>query len=521
VQTKGAQHVLVLYRQSLDFERIRQALVQIWAEDANRLLIESLQLPDHSATPNVNPLEEYLAKRQPPDVVFYFSGVIDDILLIDRELQCILGTAQSFIDRAGTKALQFYYCYPEAQSAVRLYQEGLSGLFRAVALECPAHRYRSVEYPCPATLQDCVAIVQEWLLSPTTDTIPAQLPMVRYRGGKRYITALKEKVTDEGIEIGLQFRPGANYLMVGALGEVGQIVCRALAQAHGVRLVFLSRRPIDDRIRKHLASLSDAGAQVYYRSVDVTDEDELTGVFGEIKKELGDISGVFHLARSVADGPLHSKSFASFQQTIAAKVRGTLLIDKITAHEPLDFFCVFSSMASFGIEGSADYGYATAFQNAFVRDRNLRVDRGERSGRSVALCWGQWQADAYLSTQRRAMIEQSGFDFIDEASAWPLIETGLRQRDEVQGIIAVKDKQRVKSSYGLLESDSASHAAEKKPGSDPARAVKALIASGHKANGKPDAIRNKLQKLSFSQLVELRSILEKSNGAATRRVAEK
>jgi NAD(P)-dependent dehydrogenase (short-subunit alcohol dehydrogenase family) len=373
-------------------------------------------------------------------------------------------------------------------------------------MECPAHCYRSIEYPRSASLQDYVSMVREWLQQSTTDLVPAQMPMVRYREGARYVTALTELAEPAPIEMPAQFRRGATYLMVGALGEVGQIVCRALARVYRPRLVILSRRALDADVRQRLAGISDAGAEVIYRSVDITDEGRLAETFGAIKNEVGAIQGVFHFARSVSDGLLLSKDIASFQRTIAAKVAGALNIDKATAGEPLDFFIAYSSMASFGIEGSADYGYATAFQNAFVRHRNRLVERGERKGRSLALCWGQWEADAYSTAQRVAVMRQRGFDVIDAASALPLMEATLQERGEVVGIVAVTDKQNVRQLYGLSALKSPPVTAlvstvENK--FEIASLEKYLANDGLKANGSRNAVRQVLLEKSDAELAEL------------------
>jgi polyketide synthase PksN len=511
-QSKGAQRVLVVYRQPSDAEFLSKALGQIWGTGADKLLVKTLRLPDLSAPEESCPLEEYLAKHRHPDAIFYFSGVIEKACLMRRELHSIIRASQILMGREGNDAVQFLYCYPAAATCVTLYQQGLSGLFRAIAVERPQHCYRSLEYPIFASLEDHIAIVREWLQHTVTDWVPAQIPMVRHREGSRHITGLRELTSVKSTNRPVQFRRGATYLMVGGLGEVGRVICRALAQRYQPRLVILSRSVLDADIRQRIASIVEAGAEVVYRSVDITDECLLMDVLGGIKTEIGPIHGVFQFARSISDGPLQSMSFASFQQAIAAKVEGTLNVDVATANEPLDFFIVYSSMASFGIEGSAGYGYATSFQNSFVRDRNDRVARGERAGRSVALCWGQWEVDAYLSAQRAATMKQQGFDFIDSTAAVSLMEEGLHDRDEVVGIIAVNDIENVKRLYGLSEPRARSIPSLKK---GPERKPKTttslkdiLLELNRKENESFDAAIQVLSNQSLSDLVGIYDALK-------------
>jgi NAD(P)-dependent dehydrogenase (short-subunit alcohol dehydrogenase family) len=274
--------------------------------------------------------------------------------------------------------------------------------------------------------------------------------MIRHRGGQRYVAVLCEEPLAGSTATPPILRDRATYLLVGALGQFGRTLCRQLACDYKPRLIFLSRRALDTEVEQFLAELRAAGAQTIYRCVDITDATQLGQVMSGLKADAGQIHGVFHLARSVADGPLQSIEVQSFRRTMAAKVEGLLAVDAATASEPLEFFVVYSAMAAFGIEGSAAYGYATAFQNAFVRDRNRRVEHGLCSGRSVAVCWGQCAADAHLSEQRRELLKRSGFGLIGEESVLPLLDAALRAAPDVVGVMAVGDRDHVAHLYGLI-----------------------------------------------------------------------
>lgn len=452
-----AQKVLVLYRDPADQQKFQQALKRKWGEQANKLLINGILLPD-AAPENESVITRHLKQHPSVDAVFYFSGRSFNEAGPEVELHWVLHIAQALINNAAQKATQFYYCYAQSQDnnvedVTSLYQEGLSGLFRAVAMECPAHNYRTIEYGenTPASFD---SILQEWLyfdklLAEGIDIVPGQLEMVRYRSGERFVTELVEKPEQLKHTEVTGFREGATYLVVGGLGEVGQLVCQELARQYRPKLVMLSRRPQDEGINSQLAALQQAGADVLYYSVDITDRTALEQVFSQLRSDAGPIHGVLHLARQVQDGMIQNKSFDSFSQTIAAKVQGTLNIDALTASEPLEFFLSFSSMAAFGIEGSSDYCYATGFQNSFTRKRNELVARGERQGHSMALCWGQWMVDSYSDPERDRMLERMGFAFIHETSALPLMRVGLQSRMDVMGVIAVRNKPQIRHLYGL------------------------------------------------------------------------
>jgi hypothetical protein len=164
-------------------------------------------------------------------------------------------------------------------------------------------------------------------------------------------------------------------------------------------------------------------------------------------------------------------------------------------------------MAAFGIAGSAEYGYASAFQNALMRERRRRQIAGERSGRSLALCWGQWRADAYSNPQRDAALASMGFDFIEAPAALAKLEEALGSTatHEVLGVVAVRDERQVNRLYGLDGT-----------GGDPPRLAEQVSAAGSlelsledllalddDLNGDEEAIRAQLMSRSHEQLVEI------------------
>ncbi len=506
LQRRGSARALVLHRDATAAGALRSALVRAWGEGA-AIAVELVEL---QGDPNASgqALSLPLRARPLPDVVFHLGdSPADGEAFIESELPRLLQVGKTLMAAAGGQALQYFYAYPRSESSVAVFQESLSGLFRAMAMECPQHLYRGIEYSGTRRDEDFAAIVQEWLGSPVDGLSPSQLPMLRLREGLRQIVSLARAPELPGLEAQAPLRQGATYLMAGALGEVGQSVCRELARNFAARLVIFSRRSLDANTRKILASFTAEGAMVFYRSVDLTDRAGLAEALASVKAEVGDIDGVFHFARAVSDGPLVHKEPEAFRRTIAAKVSGTANLDELTAQEPLDFFVAFSSMAAFGIAGSADYGYASAFQNALMRERRRRQLAGTRSGRSLALCWGQWRLDAYSNEQRDALLADMGFDFIEAPAALAKLAQALGSTavNEVLGIVAVKDEQRVSQLYGLESGDGdlprppqAISAVEafKLP-------LKDLVALNEDLNGDEEAVKAQLMSRSYDQLVEL------------------
>jgi acyl carrier protein len=185
-----------------------------------------------------------------------------------------------------------------------------------------------------------------------------------------------------------------------------------------------------------------------YYAVDISDKEALQKIYPDIQQKSGAIEGIFHLARFVEDDLIMNKSWESFQNVLKAKVDGAFNLDEVFADEPLSFFSLFSSLASFGLAGSSDYAYATAFQNEFASYRNQMTKTAKRKGLTIAKCWGPWTVDTYQPANRDENLKSAGFDLMDMEAAFELMEK-LSFENEVLGITAVSNKDLVKSRYGL------------------------------------------------------------------------
>jgi hypothetical protein len=75
---------------------------------------------------------------------------------------------------------------------------------------------------------------------------------------------------------------------------------------------------------------------------------------------------------------------------LAPKVRGTLVLERALAREPLDFFVLYSSLSALaGLPGQIDYTAANAFLDAFAADGSRSTGGAHRVTR--ALDWSAWQ----------------------------------------------------------------------------------------------------------------------------------
>jgi acyl transferase domain-containing protein len=216
-----------------------------------------------------------------------------------------------------------------------------------------------------------------------------------------------DPITLDADEPGLgRLRDEGVYLITGGLGGIGLAIAEHLAGSLRAPVIGLLGRgffpPADDwprwlaehdaddptsaRIRR-LQALRGRGARPVVLRADVTDAEQTSRAVAELRDRFGALNGVVHAAGVPASGLLAGKSRADADAVLAAKTRGTLVLDTVCSGDPLDFFVLCSSRtAVLGGPGQADYGAANAFLDAFAA---WRTARGPAPVTSVA--WDTWR----------------------------------------------------------------------------------------------------------------------------------
>ena len=375
---------------------------------------------------------ELLKRRNvhPQAVLFLFPSVTTCGSALD-ELRAVFELNKALMDVFYAQSIRGCFVW-RGEPAKCAHREALVAFARSVCLENPRHVFNTLVLD-PA-VHDHRAQVRAALAECTSaeGTVPQA---VCYGVGQRQLM-VPERVDIVAQNAPPAFRQRGVYLLTGGLGEIGSRLAHHLASKYRARLILLGRRQVDRAIESELAALRRAGAEVFYRSVDVTDAGALQSVMDEVRAHY-DIDGVFHLARSVDDEVLLAKDFEDFARVVAVKMEGTRNLDEATAEDPLDFFVLFSSIVAWwGVRGSADYAYACAFQDAFARQRDAQVARGIRHGKSRAICWPQWLYDPYTTEEKNSRITDMGLRLMSLQSGLVVLEQVLAGDDPVLAVLA-------------------------------------------------------------------------------------
>jgi myxalamid-type polyketide synthase MxaB len=179
---------------------------------------------------------------------------------------------------------------------------------------------------------------------------------------------------------------GGSYLISGGAGSLGIAVAHTLVDEGATHLILVTRSKPRREAVAGIKLLEKRGADVRVMIADVTDFDGLNMTWAEIKPELPPLRGVVHAAGILDDGMLKDQDAKRFQNVILPKVMGGWNLHRLTMENDLDFFVIFSSVASlFGNAGQASYAAANSFLDALAHCRRS-------SGLPcTSINWGAWE----------------------------------------------------------------------------------------------------------------------------------
>lgn len=204
------------------------------------------------------------------------------------------------------------------------------------------------------------------------------------------------------------FREDGTYLIIGGLGGLGERVAEWAVEQGARNLVLAGRRDASEESRAKIAALEDKGAAVTVARCDVSREDDVRRLLADIATAMPPLRGVFHSAGVLDDGLLLQQEWGRFEYVMSPKVAGSWSLHKLTRDLPLDFFVLFSSIASvLGGSGAGNHSAANAFLDSLAHLRR-------RSGMpAMSINWGAWsEIGAAVRDGASQHIASQGLGFI-------------------------------------------------------------------------------------------------------------
>lgn len=187
-------------------------------------------------------------------------------------------------------------------------------------------------------------------------------------------------------------RADASYLVTGGLGGLGLKVAEFLVDAGARHIVLSARSSPSEEALAVMEALRERGASVVAVRGDVSIPKDTAAMIAACECA-APLRGVIHAAGLLRESLVRNQSADTYRAAMAPKVRGAWELHSLTRELPLDFFVLFSSMASLsGSPGQTNYCAANAYLDA------LATYRRARGLPAISLCWGPW-AEAGMAAE--------------------------------------------------------------------------------------------------------------------------
>jgi acyl transferase domain-containing protein/acyl carrier protein len=267
---------------------------------------------------------------------------------------------------------------------------------------------------------------------PVSNAVEAFRYLTQRKNIGKVVISLQDAVTQPASESPISVRSDATYLITGGLGSLGLLVAQWLVQ-QGARHVALVGRGRGDapQARAAIEEMERAGAQIVVAQMDVTREEQVAGVLARIDASMPPLRGIIHAAGVLDDGLLLNLDQERLAAVMAPKVEGAWNLHALTLNRPLDFFVLFSSVASvLGSPGQGSYAAANAFLDALSHHRHaLGLP-------ALTINWGPWGAVgmAAQANQGRRLATR-GIDAIPPQQGLRVLEQLLLRREVGQVMV--------------------------------------------------------------------------------------
>jgi polyketide synthase PksN len=387
-------------------------------------------------------LEELSSKEQKMDRIIYnwsndasIYGEEQIADRLERGVYSLLGLSQALIAHKPKNTVKLLYVYQGDRRDLVPENSAMKGFFRTLQMENPLFQFKTIEFlNSTASVSEAAALLLEEFL--TEDN----LLEIRYDGKRRW--GKKVKALDEKHDmLDSDLKNNSVYVITGGIGGLGLIVARYVSEKVKARFVLTGRREPNEKDLAAMREIEGLGSEVLYVKADISKREEAAELVSKAKSRFHHINGVIHSAGVLRDSLVWKKTPEEVAAVLAAKVYGTRYLDEFLKDEPLDFFVMFSSLASVvGNIGQSDYSFANSYMDHFAAIREEWRRSGNRSGKTLSINWPFWNSGGMgIDIESKQMMEEkAGIAALDEEEGMRVFEEALRLN--VPQLIVVKGK---------------------------------------------------------------------------------
>jgi NAD(P)-dependent dehydrogenase (short-subunit alcohol dehydrogenase family)/acyl carrier protein len=260
-----------------------------------------------------------------------------------------------------------------------------------------------VVLPAPGSRQE------EQLLRQLRQELEMTEPEIAYRGQQRLVRHFEPLRLPRPPAGETLLKENGVYLVTGGLGGIGLELSQFIAEQVKPRLILTGRSPFppaaewDRWLETHdetdpvsvkigkIRCLEELGADVRVFQADLADDRAMQAVIRQVQEQYGGIRGVIHASGIPGGGAMLRQSRERLEEVLAAKVKGTLILQQLLENEALDFMICCSSASSLLPEfGELAYAAANLFLDAFAHYNHTVNGRF-----TVSINWGRWRGRGF------------------------------------------------------------------------------------------------------------------------------
>jgi NADPH:quinone reductase-like Zn-dependent oxidoreductase len=218
-------------------------------------------------------------------------------------------------------------------------------------------------------------------------------------------------------------RPDRTYLISGGLGAIGLSAAKWLVGAGARHFVLIGRRPPSAHTLEVIQSIEKTGVTIAVRSADVASRGEVVAVLDEVRHSMPPLGGIIHAAGVLDDGLIEQQTPQRLGRVLAPKIAGAWNLHALTSSTPLDFFFLFSSIASVtGSPSQAGYAAGNAWMDGLAHYRH------SQGLPALSINWGPWSEGGMASEVDAAGKRRSlpGLKSMAPEEYWKCLENAMK-----------------------------------------------------------------------------------------------
>ena len=310
-------------------------------------------------------------------------------------------------------------------------QSPLWGMGKAIAIEHPELHCVRLDLNAETTGNEVNILWSEIQHFSNSDNTEDQIV---WRNNTRYVPRLTPYCASKTNRQSLIIKQDRTYLITGGLGDIGLRVANWLVEKGAKHLVLLGRSQPKPAVSGKLEEIKELGVQVVVLQADVSEFSQMSAIFKQIEQTMPGLAGIIHAAGITDDGIIDNLSWKQFAEVFAPKIQGSWNLHCLSAELDLDFFVLFSSIASLlGSAGHSNYVAANSFLDTLAAYRQTQGLSG------LSINWAVWSKIGLASRNLQVLerLEKAGVGSITAQQGLQVLEQLLAEQPTQVGFVPI------------------------------------------------------------------------------------